>query len=636
MIRPEDFDNPAREAKTEGGKAEKIILRQPDGSETILPLEQPEVAVAANQEVQHQIEVVSVIENHAAALENLAAIAKEGNPELAERMSLMQGELDARAEVGEHDLEIAKLKAEIGELNKTVQQSAGMEKFGAEHGFSKDETYAFVEKKVLENEQRIRELEGNKGFLAAEKKAQERKDEINRLKAEIYDLNKLTQESGAMERFGAEHGFNKDKTYQSVEKQVLDNEAKIRELEGANAPKKEVAPKEDGAQASEGVPDAGPEDEKKEPATETIPPNTPATPETAPLTSPEDRYNRPLSPADKEHLLRSFSQENSEKKEGKNWWGWIKERAKGLATFGFWEFHQAERFRSNKKEVAGEIAEQAEKIRKTENLSLEDALEEAQIMRMMAQGANVEKMEAADYERYSQIVSGHKIEENNKHIEATVAKASADLKKRLVKYRDEFGKVVTNDEAVMANFESGLRTSLLEQQNGQKLSDAKEFNKVITERLDPKYWKRYVYGALETLLAAGGLQLAVNGLSMPNWWLGKKTVDTTMDVVGGGNPGPENTFIGPQLPEGDESMHNTIWRTSKEWLAKHGVPNPTDKEVMDLSKQVAVDNDIGVKEWGIAGNPLDTGMEQGHILKFGGAMKILTAIKIARGIASII
>ncbi len=559
--------------------------------------ENPEIAVAENPEVQEKFSKVSDAERKATQLDTVLPFIEENNPELGKDVKDMRNNLESEVKDGEHDLEIARLNAEIKELNGVVQKSETMSRFGNEHGFNKDETYAFVENRVLENEKRIRELEENKNLLELEAKKAERYNEIASLKAEIDELNKIVQKSEAMQRFGQEHGFNKEETYRFIEERILENERKIRELEGSN---------------DEGV---------KE--TETV------------EESKEEVSIIPLPQEAEKALVESY--ENARGK--KSWWGWVKERVKGVATFGFWEFHQAERFRRNKKKTSKEIAEAGESIRKTENLSLEDALEEAEMMRVMAEGTDVANPESADYENYSRIISGHKIEENNKRIDAIVAESSATLQGRMAKYKDEFGKVVSADERIMAGFEATLRNSLLELQNGQKESDAKEFNKIIKDRLDPNYWRRYVYGALETVLGIWGAKIMITNIAASKWWLGKKAVDIGLEA-GQGTAEQSVSEIASTaaeaITESDQiPMHDHIWGTAKEWLKQHGISNPTNKEVMDLSKQIVTDSNIGVKEWGISGNPLDTHMQQGHLLKFGGASKILMAIRIARGIASI-
>lgn len=609
------------------------------GQESFDFMEAPEASVAESPEVKEKFEELSETQHQASDLEQVAPFIAENNSELGAKVEEMKEEIEEKAEKSEQELEIARLNAEIREFNQIVQKSETMERFGAKHGFNKDETYAFVERMVLKNENRIRELENNKRLLRLEAEERSKRDEINRLKAEIAGLNKIVQNSETLEKFGAKNGFSRPDTYAYVEKLVKDNEERIRELEGSTTLEEKSSQNEQGEENQVNTPD---NEAPAEGATETpaeVAPEAPEGGEPAPqegrgggMEIPEEaahrqegRGERPLTQLEQDHLLRSFEAERPRR----NWWGWVKERAKGIATFGYWEFHQAERFRSNKKETAQEIAEAGENIRKTENLSLEDALEEAQIMRMMASGSNIERPGSEDYERFSQAISGEKIRENNHRIDTMVAGASASLRERLAKYRNEFGDVVVSDEEIMANFENELRDSLVGLQNGQRESDAREFNQLITRSLDPNYWRRYVYGALETLLAAWGLKVGLANLAASKWWLGKKAADVSVEAVG-------NLGQDIHLPTEGEPMNNTIWQTAKEWLQQNGVTDPTNKEIMDVSKEVATESHIGVKEWGIDGEPLDTKMQQGHLLKFGGASKVLLGIKIARGIASII
>ncbi|MFH1473035.1 MAG: hypothetical protein ABIF06_01295 [bacterium] len=534
----------------------------------------PEVAATEAPEVQKIFIPLTYGERKVSNIDAVLPFVKENNPELGKEFEMKREVLDSEAQNGEYELELARLRAENEEFNKIFQKSKVMSTFGHDHGFNKEETYNFVENKVLENEGRIRELEQNKNLLDQESKEVEKRNEIAQLKSEIDELNRIVQQSEVMEQFGHDHGFNKDETYRFVEESVLEKERKIRELEGG---------------------------EKEEDI-------------------PVRRRNMDPIPKEAEKVMVESFEEARGKKD---WWGWVKERVKGLATFGFWEFHQAERFRSNKKDIAKEIAEAGERINKTKDLSMEDALVEAEAMKLMAEGEGVMSPESPDYESYSRRVSGRKIEENNEHIATIVASASADVRERLAKYRDQFGKAVADDERIIAGFEGTLRNSLIDLQNGQKESDVKEFDSIIKNRLDPTYWSRYVYGALETALGAWGFNVLVSKLASSNWWLGKKAVEGSSEML-------DIKHTSDQIP-----MHDTIWQSSKEWLQQRGIMNPSNEEVMNLSKKIATDNGIGVNEWGIPGNPLDTHMQQGFLLKFTSAPKILMAIRAARGITSL-
>ena len=70
------------------------------------------------------------------------------------------------------------------------------------------------------------------------------------------------------------------------------------------------------------------------------------------------------------------------------------------------------------------------------------------------------------------------------------------------------------------------------------------------------------------------------------------------------------------------NMKDTVWYSVKEWLRAHGIINPTNQQVLELSKQVTQDNHLGVKIWEQIGNPMDTAMKQGYLLDFSGAKKL--------------
>ncbi len=294
-------------------------------------------------------------------------------------------------------------------------------------------------------------------------------------------------------------------------------------------------------------------------------------------------------------------------------WGWIKERVKGLATVGFWEVHQAERLRSSTKEVAKDVGARTEEIQKTTTLNLADALAEAEKIQFALEAAGKKKDKektAEDIERLSTIITKDKMEQNNRVIDETLKQAESELLRRLEKYRNEFGeRIVTNDEAI-AQAMNNLRVELQQLQDGQRETDVHEIQTVL-RNIDPKYWRRYVYGGVEAAVWAAGGYLAWTKLAT------EKAIATGVKV------------IQPTLP-GDINMHNTIWQSAKELLVNHGVVNPTDQEVLQLSNGFADINGIGVKEWSMFGNPMDTIMKQGYLLKV--PKVILKTVLSARGL----
>lgn len=319
--------------------------------------------------------------------------------------------------------------------------------------------------------------------------------------------------------------------------------------------------------------------------------------------------NSPKESAKKESWL------NKEKRE--KIWGWTKERLKGLATFGFWEVHRAEQFRSSKKKIGKELARKSEDIGRTKNLSLENAWDEAlKIQANLALEGKPGGKEAKsdDYERLSNSISREKQAENQIYVAYLVKNAENTLRERLKKYKNELGKNVL-DEARVKEAMKELKNKLLSLENGALETDTKDFSKVIKDKLDPKYWRRYIYGGAEAALGfAGWYWLSGKAAS---WWYGGGEAAK----AAGGAAGSA-----AELPQ-EIPMDQHIWGTVKEYLTQNGVPNPTDQQIMEGSKIIAHDNGIGVKIWGIDGAPLDTGMQQGHLLKFGGLVKKLAWLK---------
>ncbi len=469
----------------------------------------------------------------------------------------------------ERQAEKERRRSMIEDLNKTVQQHKGVEKFGAEEGvgYNKGRAYGRVEEKVVENEAAIRGLE------KADTQA-----EIDRLKNEVADLNKTVQEHGGVERFGAEVGYSSAKAYGRLEEEVAKKEARIKELEGKmRGPTKQAKPQEGG---------------------------------------------KPTEPEKSEDLLPKggltlFREAHEKAKEKPSAWGWIKERAKGLATFGYWEFHRGEQFRGATKEQGKEVAAMAANIEKVPRLSLEDALEDAEKIKKMMQAEGKEKAAGKDYERYSEAVTDpatkEKCAKNSKVMDAIMAGTMAKLEEKLKTYKSASGLKVMEIEKNRKAFRENMREELLALQAGQVGADNKKFAKLLRDSFDPNYWSRYVYGGLELALEAAGIKLFFTHYIAAEALKAKAAAAASEAAVKG------KAVAGAAKMEavGDKlGMKDTIWNTCKIWLKQQGVAHPTNSEIMQLSKQVAVDNHIGVAPWNIPGNPMDVAMHQGYLLKW--------------------
>ncbi len=451
------------------------------------------------------------------------------NPRLIEELDKYIEQLERQSEQNEKKLEIARLKEEIKQFNGTVQHQEGVERFGAQFGFNKDETYSFIEKKILEDEAAIRTLE----------------EETNRPSEEPASGARGEAPSGTEEGGTAAAGMNgPQETRDATAQNGGGTEGGAARTRGAENPQEIVLPKGGNVLFRE-----------------------------------------------------SFERENEKPKV----WGWLKERAKGFASFGFWELHQAERFRTAKKEISGDISTEAGNLEKTHHLSLEDALREAQNMRLMREAEGLNRMDKKDYERYSELITKDKKDVNSRIMGGIIDSSMAEIAKRLEKYRSASGLKVAELEKNKEEFRKQLTGALAELQDGQIEADVKKFDAIIKDSFDPNYWSRYVYGGLEAALETVGLKILITKLAAAEVVKAKGGFAAAKEAAG---------------ESGNLTMKDSVWKTAKLWLRHHGVTHPTNSEVMQLSKQMAADNHIGVAPWHVTGSPMDIHMKQGYLLKW--------------------
>jgi|GEM_PF-6484845 len=499
--------------------------------------------------------------------------------------------------------EIERLKAEIESLNKTVQKSEAMELYGQRFGFNKDETYAFLENKIKENEEKIRALESGQAVALApgievEHEAapevaggdnQPPEVRVGRTPAEMpEDMSKLP---------------------------LRDQPLKFRFLEEEGNQKIETAKQAD--QRNEQQPEA--------PRTET----QTQTPHRESIQEAQARL------WDKK--ANSFTEEYREKKEhadrtgGK--WGWVKERLKG-SIFGINDFIQGGRFSRAKGKAGKEISAQAVTLEKTEHLSLEDALKEAEEMKTMQQQAKKAEMSKEDYDKFSKAVTARKEQVNNAVIKSVTHDAMAKIEKRLEKYRNMHGVKVAQLEKNKLAFRDQLITELMHLQDGRKEIDRKAFEKIVKQSFDPNYWQRYVWGGAMLALEASGAVLVAK--TATGLWAGGAAAKGGVTVNASGvtvAPGTHGVTLLPNMGNlktaamgakhaaagmnpATQGMNKSIWYTAKSVLEQHGVAHASNSQIMQLSHQIAADNHIGVSAWKLVGHPMDTAMAQGYPLKF--------------------
>lgn len=317
-----------------------------------------------------------------------------------------------------------------------------------------------------------------------------------------------------------------------------------------------------------------------------------------------------------------------------NRWGFIKERAKGLLTFGYWEFHQAEKFRSGTNKVAQSIdrqtteqealvdeeARQADKTKGTEahRLGLYSALKEAGEIKKTLDIAGNNNPDASQYEELSQQISNRKREENDLLINGITERAINDIIQRLETssklqgYRTAHeGKSVIIPERLEM-----IRQKIKESLDGlrfkQEVDDIKTYKAMIRENLDPKWWTRYIYGGLETILGSVALKLIL-------------TPTPAGPPMGVGY----TTTVPPKIDGGitDAYLKDTVWGEAKRFLASHGISSPSNAQILEASKTISSESGVIVPEWGIKGAILHTKMHAGYLLKMGGVLKKLAMIK---------
>lgn len=619
-------------------------------SESKIEVEATVEIESTSEPVKSELEIssenLSNFEKEVSSLNDAMSAMEKKNPKSPEDDAIING---LREEVEKRELNrkaledsfrMARLESEVAELKKLIKE-------GRTGELGLDEKEA---KEVIE------ELESaEKGESDEEKTA-----EINALKKEIEDLDRALGSGEVFNKYGhlKEGGdgydkFDYENTNEWAVREMHKREDRIKDLEAFSVDSESEVTNSETEVETENPSSSG--ESKVEADSPSTSDESKGEDSVEGKNTESNSEKRPIPLSASNAFAETYEKIKASEK-GKSKWGFIKERLKGLATVGFWEFHQAERFRSKTKESAKEITGDAKKIQQTEVLDLDAALEEASEMKRMSELQGKEKsidVSKDDYEKYSNIITKEKKESNSVLISSIINQSTKNLEENLAKYKDAYG-----DSAVTADKLDGFRTRLRgeletlqrgfifkEELDGKgelgksKPSKVREailanpdaFKKTIRESLDPKWWKRYVYGGAEMALwATAGAISTYNYLGGAKAAVGKSAevvgVKISKDIaVEGGSSIIENM-----------NMKDTIWNTSKEWLQQNGIINPSNADIMNVSKQVAGDNGIGVGEWGVKGSPMDTNMQQGHILKFAGASKILNAVRIARGLSAIL
>ena len=263
-------------------------------------------------------------------------------------------------------------------------------------------------------------------------------------------------------------------------------------------------------------------------------------------------------------------------------WGWIKERGKGYLTFGLWELHQAERFRSKTKEVANDTEALATLIQQERNLNLEEAEKEAwEIVEELKK--NNLAISAPEFYQANKDITERKRKENDEEIEYIIKSAGEDLHAKLgigkgafKEYRGWAGKDILTKEDELA-FEADLRGELSKMRDGAMRKDFINFAKLMRKNLDQGWWNRYVWAFNEALAGFMG----VSWLTMK--WEAIQAAKLAMAekaVTGGTEAG---------IAAAQESLTGYLQQSIWQDLANSGVPT---EQLPDLTREVLNSNNL--------------------------------------------
>ncbi|MBI2676468.1 MAG: hypothetical protein HYX21_00730 [Candidatus Yanofskybacteria bacterium] len=274
-------------------------------------------------------------------------------------------------------------------------------------------------------------------------------------------------------------------------------------------------------------------------------------------------------------------------KEGKGYKkvsGFLAERAKGfVGGFGWWESHQAEKFRLGTKEAGIDSKAQSQLIEQEEGLlDFDDAWEEAhEIEEKRAREEEVfEKEYGAGEEgaRYAAImwlsnkISQRKKEYNQK-VEDKIVTLTLEKLEQKIGGKEWFeaykaangGRALTPEKAT--ELEKKVREKIGELRRGQSKKDLVDFIKLSRQSLDKNWWHRYIYTVVDAVFAG----------FMFKWVVGKYLGGKAVEVAAG------KGGAGKALEWG---MKDHVWGETKRFLIQKGV-DPTDSNILKYAKMVA-------------------------------------------------
>ncbi|MBI2482399.1 MAG: hypothetical protein HYV76_02455 [Candidatus Vogelbacteria bacterium] len=337
-----------------------------------------------------------------------------------------------------------------------------------------------------------------------------------------------------------------------------------------------------------------------------------------------------------------------------NAWRFARERIKGLSTFGFWEVHQAEGFRTKTSELAQDLSNQSASIRQESGrLSHDEAQHEAERMNSILKTLNEGDFITADqYEATSQLVSSEKIQTNQAFEDRIVSQSLNEVQTKFLGKTNFRGQLILTPERLI-QIEDEIRGSIKSLRHSQMTRDLINHQQLFRKNLDQEWYKRYVAAGIEAALAsvAIGVVTYVGSVKVGAWWGGRqvktaigqgakhvikqavgtsevpaisdssnipsggKVKDWVSNFLGGKRADPESLSL-PELSIEEEVLltDGNLWNITKNYLVHHGVNNPTDAQILEAAKEAAKENGIGVKEWGISGKISDRQLSPGTVI----------------------
>lgn len=289
-------------------------------------------------------------------------------------------------------------------------------------------------------------------------------------------------------------------------------------------------------------------------------------------------------------------------------WNWVKERFKTFWKDGGFlgEFRQAEMLRRGTKYSATNTESMAGLIKTEWNIDDPDAVQDIVGEFIKSKGAD---LTAEEFIRGVDEVSKKRKEENDDEKDYIIKTAIGELKERTAKARGQATSETVLTQENLKQVEDEMRAELDRISAGAMIKDARGFAKVMRKNLDKNWWLRYMYGAAEVgVLGWLFYQSALKSLGR--------------DIV----LAPEGTASVPipegVIPEGaageTRQMLDHYWGVAKGLWAENGVTNPTNEQIMEVTKTLAKDNNVAVPEWGIGGDRLHTRLPVHWVLVKGG------------------